>query len=32
MAISSSGVASGLDVNGIITQLIAVDRRPLVLL
>ena len=32
MAISSAGLGSGLDVNGIVTQLMAVERRPLAVL
>ena len=29
MAISSPGIGSNLDVNGIVTQLMALERRPL---
>ena len=32
MAISSAGIGSGLDVNSIVSQLMAVERRPLTLL
>ncbi|PKL74599.1 MAG: hypothetical protein CVV27_19655, partial [Candidatus Melainabacteria bacterium HGW-Melainabacteria-1] len=32
MAISFGGLASGLDTNGIINQLIAIESRPLTLL
>jgi flagellar hook-associated protein 2 len=32
MAISSAGIGSGLDVNGIISQLMALEQRPLALL
>ena len=29
MAISASGIGSGLDVNGIVAQLMSLERRPL---
>lgn len=32
MAISSAGIGSGLDVNAIVSQLVAIERRPIVLL
>jgi flagellar hook-associated protein 2 len=32
MAISSAGIGSGLDVNAIVTQLVAIERRPITLL
>src|SRR5690348_2076052 len=32
MAISSPGIGSGLDVNGIVTQLMSVEKQPLTLL
>ena len=32
MAISSAGIGSGLDVNNIVTQLMALERRPLTIL
>jgi len=32
MALSSPGIGSNLDVNGIVSQLMAIERRPLSLL
>jgi flagellar hook-associated protein 2 len=29
MAISSTGIGSGLDVNSIVTQLVAIEKQPL---
>ena len=32
MAVSSPGIGSGLDVNSIVTQLVAIERQPITLL